>query len=69
MGDIGVQPHVIEEILNHKTGYKAGPAGIYNRSSYEREVCAALALWADHVQSLVEGGEGKIIAMPRANAS
>jgi integrase len=60
LADIGVQPHIIEQILNHQSGHKAGPAGIYNRSSYEREVRAALALWADHVRTLVEGSERKI---------
>ena len=32
MADLGVQPHVIEAILNHVSGHKAGVAGIYNRS-------------------------------------
>jgi integrase len=63
MADIGVQPHVIEAALNHISGHKAGVAGIYNRSSYEREVRAALALWADHVRALVEGGEKKIVPL------
>ena len=62
MGDLGVQPHVIEAILNHASGHKAGVAGIYNRSPYEREVRAALNLWADYVQALVEGGERKVLA-------
>ena len=35
MADLGVQPHIIEQILNHQSGHKRGPAGIYNRSSYE----------------------------------
>jgi integrase len=55
MADLGVQPHVIEQVLNHQSGHKRGVAGIYNRSSYEREVRAALALWAEHVGALVEG--------------
>jgi integrase len=61
MADIGVQPHIIEQILNHQSGHKAGPAGIYNRSGYDREVRAALALWEDHVRTLVEGGERKVL--------
>jgi len=61
MADIGVQPHVIEEILAHTSGHKRGVAGIYNRSSYEREVRAALALWEDHVRTLVEGGERNVL--------
>jgi integrase len=61
MADLGVQPHIIEQILNHQSGTKAGVAGIYNRSSYEREVRAALALWGDHVRALVTGGERKVL--------
>jgi hypothetical protein len=59
MAELGVLPHVIEAVLNHVSGHKAGIAGVYNRSGYEREVRAALALWADHLRSLVEGGERK----------
>jgi integrase len=66
MADIGIQPHIIEQILNHQSGHRAGPAGIYNRSSYAREVRAALALWEDHLRALVEGGERKVLAYPQA---
>jgi integrase len=66
MADLGVQPHLIEQVLNHQSGHKAGPAGIYNRSSYEREVRNALALWHDHLRSIVEGGKRKIVSMPHA---
>ena len=65
MADIGVQPHIIEQILNHQSGHKRGPAGIYNRSSYEREVRAALALWADHIGSILDGGERKVLLLPQ----
>ena len=61
MADLAVQPHIIEEILNHRGGHKAGIAGIYNRSSYVREVKAAMALWADYVRALAEGGPPKIL--------
>jgi integrase len=57
MADLGILPHVIEQILNHQSGHKAGPAGIYNKSSYEREVRSALALWHDHLRTLVAGGK------------
>jgi integrase len=69
MADIGVQPHVIEQILNHQSGHKSGPAGIYNRSSYEREVRNALALWEDHVRTLLEGGERKVVPIVQQPAS
>src|SRR5262245_59002138 len=42
MADIGVEPHIIEAALNHYSGHRSGIAGVYNRSSYERAVKAAL---------------------------
>jgi len=70
MADIGIQPHIIETILNHVSGHKAGPAGIYNKSSYQREVRNALAMWADHVAALVEGGERRVVNFqPQQTAS
>jgi hypothetical protein len=66
MADLGVQPHIIEQILNHQSGHRAGVAGTYNRSPYEREVRNALALWAEHVRTLVEGGERKVVPLTAA---
>jgi integrase len=63
MADLGVQPHVIEAVLNHYGGHRAGVAGVYNRSPYEREMRGALALWANHVATIVEGGEKKIVPL------
>jgi integrase len=62
MCDLGIAPHVVEQILNHQSGHRAGIVGIYNKSRYTREVRAAVALWADHVRSVVEGGERKVVA-------
>ena len=53
MADIGIQPHVIEALLNHYSGHRAGVAGIYNRSPYEKDVRAALTMWADHLADIV----------------
>jgi integrase len=53
LGNLRVGPHIIETILNHRGGHKAGVAGTYNRSAYPEEVREALALWADHVASLL----------------
>ena len=55
LADLGVLPHVIEAVLNHVSGHKAGVAGVYNRSSYADEKRAALTLWARHVVGLAEG--------------
>ena len=37
------------------SGHKSGVAGIYNRSSYEREVRAALAYLQDYLHTLIQG--------------
>ena len=52
MADLGIQPHIIEAVLNHVSGHKAGVAGIYNRSAYTSEKRAALELWSNHVQAI-----------------
>jgi integrase len=49
---LGVQPHVIEAILNHISGHKAGVAGIYNRATYAKEKREALDLWAGLAQGI-----------------
>ena len=60
MADIGIQPHVIEAVLNHVSGHKAGVAGIYNRSTYAIEKKQALALWAEHILGAVEGHKSNV---------
>jgi hypothetical protein len=53
--ELGIAPHMVEAVLNHVSGHKAGIAGVYNRATYEKEKRAALAMWADHVMATVEG--------------
>ena len=53
MADLGVQPHVIEAVLNHVSGHRAGVAGTYNRAMYSAEKKAALKLWAEHLRQFV----------------
>ena len=65
MAEIGIQPHVIEAILNHVSGHKSGVAGIYNRASYEAEKATALNLWAAHILALVEWRESNIVTATR----
>ena len=62
MADLGIEPHVIEAILNHVSGTKAGVAGVYNRSLYAAEKRAALKVWADHVQAVLDGHGQKAIS-------
>ena len=55
LADLGVLPHVVEAVLNHVSGHKAGVAGVYNRSTYGPEKRAALELWATYVADLTAG--------------
>jgi integrase len=67
MANIGVQPHVIEAVLNHVSGSKAGVAGTYNRSTYEPEKRQALDTWATYlVETLVSGRPAKVVALRSA---
>jgi integrase len=62
---LGVQPHIVEAILNHVGAHKAGVAQVYNRSTYEREKRHALDLWAGHLLAIVEGRENNITPLRR----
>jgi integrase len=55
MADLGIAPHIIEAVLNHYSGHRAGVAGVYNRARYDQEVTTALIRWSAHVMALVEG--------------
>jgi integrase len=66
MADLGVEPHHIEACLNHFSGHRRGVAGVYNRSSYERAVKAALARWGEHVLAIVEKRAAKVVPMRTA---
>src|SRR5262249_22831530 len=45
MCELGIEPHVVEAILNHISGHKGGIAGIYNRARYFERMKVALAAW------------------------
>jgi integrase len=53
LATLGVQPHVIEAVLGHVSGFRAGVAGRYNLAAYEAEKRAALELWGRHLLGLV----------------
>jgi integrase len=58
MADLGVEPHVIEAVLNHVSGHKKGVAGVYNRSTYATQKRAALDTWAGYIQTIIAKAEG-----------
>jgi len=49
---LNIWPHVIESVVNHVSGHKAGVAGIYNRATYADEKRNALQAWADHLDRI-----------------
>lgn len=53
MAELGVAPHIVEKILNHTTGTFGGVAGVYNRFEYQKEMRAALSLWAAHLKIIL----------------
>ncbi len=62
---LGIQPHVVEAILNHVGAHKAGVAQVYNRSTDEREKRQALDLWAHHLTSIVENRASNVTSLRR----
>jgi integrase len=65
MAELGIQPHIIEAVLNH-AGHRSGVGGIYNRASYEAEKRTALARWGEHVMAIIEGRETNVVTLRHA---
>jgi integrase len=63
LAELGVSFEVAERALNHAM---PGLQAVYNRHSYSAEKRTALALWAEHVLSLVEKREARIVALRSA---
>ena len=52
MAELGIQPHIIEAVLNHVSGHKGGVAGVYNRATYAEPMREALQRWADWLDQI-----------------
>src|SRR5262249_37193150 len=65
MNEIGIEPHIVEAVLNHVSGHRAGVAGTYNRAKYLEQKETALRRWADHIDGLVSGRTSKVVTMKR----
>ena len=64
MAALGIAPHVIESILNHRSGVISGVARIYNRHDFRAEKAHALATWAAHLDRLEHGaGGGNVVRL------
>ena len=50
---LGVRIEVIESLLNHVSGTKAGIVGVYQRHDYMPQMCEAVTLWESHLHKLI----------------
>jgi len=67
MADLGVVPHVIGHVLNHRTVTKASVTDqVYNRYSYDREKRAALELWSTRLAAIIAGTTAEVVSIRRA---
>jgi integrase len=54
---LGIRLQVVEALLGHITGSRAGVVGIYQRHDYASEKREAIEKWAAHVASLAGGAQ------------
>ncbi|MEA2861894.1 MAG: hypothetical protein QOC72_3933 [Methylobacteriaceae bacterium] len=57
MASLGVPPHIVEQVLNHKSGTVSGVAAVYNRFNYMKEKREALDAWAKLVCKIAAEGD------------
>ena len=65
MGDIGVQPHVIEACLNH---VRKGIEGVYQRQEYLTERRQAFDAWGEKLASIVQDRAPILRCQPSSSA-
>ena len=63
LGRLGVPSHIAELAINHTRG---GIEAVYDRYSYQGEIAAALAQWAEHVTAIVENRKSKVVSLRSA---
>ena len=66
MGELGIQPHIVESVLGHVSGHKAGVAGRYNKSQYEADKTTALARWDQHIAAVLADKKTNVAPLKRA---
>jgi integrase len=59
MAEIGIPPHVVEAVLNHRSGTIKGVAAVYNRYNYAPEKRQALDAWARRLDAIVSGAPAR----------
>jgi integrase len=64
--ELNVQPHVVEALVNHISGHRAGVSGVYNRAEYLSEKRAAVARWACHLADMIDHTPERVVTLKRA---
>jgi hypothetical protein len=65
MAEIGIQPHIIEAVVNHISGHKGGVAGVYNRATYATEKRTALERWAKWLSQAGMADVANVVGFPQ----
>ena len=60
---LGVNLQVIEAVLGHVSGSRAGIVGTYQRHTFADEKRAALEAWARHIETILSGEPGKVVTL------
>ena len=63
MAALGQPVHVVEAVLNHRSGTIRGVAAVYNRHDYLEEKRRALSAWASQVAEIVTGEQSGAVVL------
>ena len=66
MAEMDVAPHVIESVLNHASGHRAGVSGVYNKARLEPQKRNALERWGDRLEATLTGKSAETSVVPFA---
>ncbi|MEM9257940.1 MAG: integrase arm-type DNA-binding domain-containing protein [Pseudomonadota bacterium] len=66
--ELNVQPHVVEAMVNHISGHRAGVSGVYNKAEYLPEKRQATAIWAEHIASIIADEPNNVIPIRRSDS-
>jgi integrase len=66
MAKIGIQQHVVEKLLDHRSGKISGIAAVYNKHEYREEMKSAVDAWARRLREIVESAAKKETVTARA---
>lgn len=57
LAELGIEPHIIEALINHKSGVISGVAATYNRARYMRPMRNAVGMWETQLKRLLRSSD------------